>query len=350
MDESWDDVPSKFDEKYSIVTRKMMRYISEDSRISILELSKKINVSRRTTREKLDNAERELGIHYVAELNEEALNLTNPHMIRVKFTKAPNYDTIAKLLASSHVPQLAVTTKGTYDLFIYANATTSSEYIHWDKKMQIMLSKYGVSWNSSGVAHHNLGFFPLRNELLDTLNIDEHQKAMLKLLNTNARISFSDISKTIKMHFNTVAYNFNKLMKSGYIKRFTVSMDMPSNATAISVFGKYILSPEYEQESARSRTVFKSSGIEFPITNRYPFVVHLVGSSDVFITGLFDDYDTTYEHVVQRFKKMFAKQQVKVEYGKIEKVILGRLPLRSIDAKKEYNVINWTFDPLDDTK
>ena len=33
------------------------------------------------------------------------------------------------------------------------------------------LEKYGVSWHSSQVVHRQLGFFPLRNALVDRLNI-----------------------------------------------------------------------------------------------------------------------------------------------------------------------------------
>ena len=346
MDGNWYEAPSKFDQNYSIVTRKILRCLSEDSRISILELSKKINVSRRTAREKLDKAEKELGLHYITELNQPALNLTNPHMIWIKFTKTPDYNEIAKLLSSSYIPQLAVVTKGNFDMFIYANAITSGEYVHWDKHVQMLLSKYRVSWHSSDLAHINLGFFPLRNELLDRVNIDPNQKAILKMLNANSRVTFSEISKTIKMHFNTVAYNFNKLMRSGYIKRFTISIDMPPKSVGISMFSKYILSPEYEEDSAKSRPAYKTSGTEFPITNRYPLVCNLVGSSDAFITGIMDDYDTAYKHVVLKYKEIMQRQQAKVEFAKIDRVILGRLPLRSIDSGKEYNAIKWTVEPI----
>ena len=35
-------------------------------------------------------------------------------------------------------------------------------------------------------------------------------------------------------------------------------------------------------------------------------------------------------------------QKVKVSYGTINKVLVGRLPLRSMDNRKEYRVLNWT--------
>ena len=300
---------SSFDQEYSIMIRKAMRYLSEDARTSILELSKKLGVSRRTIRSKLLKAEADLGIRYTTEFSESMLGLSNPHLIRVKFRNKPNYSEILRILSSSYIPQLAVLTKGTYDMFIYANAVTSSEYVHWDKRTQIMLSKYGVLWNPSGVAHMHLGFFPIRNELIDRANIPNKDKEMLKLLNTNSRMSFSEISKRLNMHFNTVAYNFNRLVKSGYIKRFTVSADVPRNSAVMTIFSKYNMSEHYEEDSAKSRIEYKENGTEYPILNRYPIVLQLVGSSDVFIMGLFDDEDTAYDHVVSRYKKIFSNER-----------------------------------------
>ncbi|MHB1830284.1 MAG: winged helix-turn-helix transcriptional regulator [Candidatus Micrarchaeaceae archaeon] len=347
MEEGWQTLPSRFDQEYSMMLRKSMRYLSEDARMSILELSKKLGVSRRTIRDKLLKAESEMGIKYTTEFNETALGLSNPHLIRIRFSKEPNYSEILRVLSSSYIPQLAVTTKGSYDLFIYANAITSSEYVHWDKKTQIMLSKYGVLWNSSDVAHMHLGFFPIRNELLDRASIPSKDKELLKMLNTNSRVSFSEISKRLNMHFNTVAYNFNRLIRSGYIKRFTLSTDMPKNAAVMTIFSKYLMSEHYEEDSAKSRIAFRESGTEYPIINRYPIVLQLVGSSDVFIMGVMDDADTAYHHVVSEYKKIFSNEKPRIEHGRVDKVILGRLPFRSIDTKKEYNVIKWTVDKSD---
>lgn len=344
MDGNWYEEPSRFDEQYSILLRKIIRNLSEDSRMPILELSKKLGVSRKTIHDKLAKAEGELGIKYVPEFNNSLLGLNSPHLIRIKFKKTPNYGEITRILSASHIPQLAVVTKGTYDMFIYANTTSGSEYVHWDKRMQIMLSKYGAMWNSSDVAHMHLGFFPIRNELIDRTALDQQDKNILKLLNADSRISFSDISKELNMHFNTVAYNFNKLVKEGYIKRFTLSTDLPKNSSAMAIFSKYTMSESYESDSAKSRLVYKTSGTEFPIINRYPIVLQLVGSSDVFIMGVLDDQKTAFSQVVTEYKKIFSHEDPKVEYGSVERILLGRLPFRSVDTKAEYNTIKWTVE------
>lgn len=342
MDDTSYTFESEFDKRYGLLTRKLIRLISEDSRAPILELSNTLGVSRRTVRERLIRAEKDLGIKYTAEFNENALNLTNPHLILAKFTNKPDWDEVSRILSSSYVPQLAVVMKGKYDLLIYANAVTSAEYVYWDKSTQIKLSKYGVSWHPSDVAHKQLGYFPLRNELIDRLEMDPKRKEMLKLINGNARITFSEISKKIGMHFNTVAYNFNKLMASGKIKRFTIAISPPKDLTIISLFSKYILSDGFEDDAGRIRKVYTTSGTDYPLISRYLMCAQLVGSYDFFNMGIFDSYDVAFKQAILQYKDIMKRHKAHVEYGCVERVILGALPLRSIDTKGEYNIIKWT--------
>ena len=341
MEETKFDFESKYDEEYGLLTRRLVRLISENSRASILELSKKLEVSRRTVRERLYKVEKELGINYTVEFDESVLKLTNPHLILATFAKKPDWNEVSRLLASSHIPQFASSIKGKYGLLIYANATTSGEYVHWDKSMQMMLSKYGVSWHTSEVAHKQLGFFPIRNELIDRLDMSPAHKNMLKLLNDNSRITFSEISKTSGMHFNTVAYNFNKLVNSGIIKRFTISISPPSKLIRMSLFSKYVLTDKFEEDAARMRKAYVSSGTEYPIFNRYQMCAQLVGSYDFFNMGIFDSYEVAYKHAITDFRSTMKRQSATCDYGQVDNLLLGRWPIRSIDSKKEYNVIQW---------
>jgi hypothetical protein len=43
-----------------------------------------------------------------------------------------------------------------------------------------------------------------------------------------------------------------------------------------------------------------------------------------------------------------AGQKVKVVYGTISEVLVGSMPLRSIDNKKNYNVIKWIVEEEED--
>ncbi|MEM3839317.1 MAG: winged helix-turn-helix transcriptional regulator [Candidatus Micrarchaeaceae archaeon] len=336
---------SEFNDRHTLLTKKILRALSENSRVPILELSKKLGVSRRTIKERIKKVEQELGIRYTIELNESALGLNYPHIIMLKFTHKPDYKEVAQLMEKYYIPQTVFVTKGKFDMAIFANSVTSQDYVHWDKTMQILLSKYGVLWQASDVAHRQLGFFPARNALIDRLSIPSKYKEMLKLLNDNSRISFKQISQKLNMHFNTVAYNFKKLIKLGYIKRFTLVMRPQRNTSIISVFGKYTMSENFEADAARFRKDILTNDDPQPIISRLAFSSQLVGSYDYFLIGVFDSYEKACKHLVQYYRENFRRHKIKVLHGEIESLLIGDLPIRNIDVKKEYDVIKWIVEP-----
>ncbi len=334
---------SSFNDRYNLVTRKLLRLLSQDAEASVSKISKEIGLSRETTRNRLKKMENEFGINYTIEINGAALNLADPHLIAVKFDSKPDFAKITSILESSYVPQLAVSIKGDYSMIICAIATSNREYAHWDKSMQIAFSEYGADWRSSEVVHRQLGFFPLRNELLDKLQIAQKHKDILKALNTNSRTSFHALSKQIGMHPNTLVYNQNKLVEMGYINRFTITMNKPKDVSLMSFFAKYKPREGYEDTSARARQAFMSDD-ENSLISRYILCAPLIGSYDFFTIGAFDNAETAYSRDVEYHKKLFKKHGVQIVSGEIDKVLLGRLPLRSVDTKKEYSTIKWTAD------
>jgi DNA-binding Lrp family transcriptional regulator len=332
---------SAFNEHYNLVSRKIIRALSDDARLPISDLAKQLQLSRNTVRGRLTKLEKELGIRYTIEFDEDKLGISNPHIIAVKFTKKPSNDYLRDIFSRSYIPQMVVSVKGSFDLLIFANAISRDEYAHWDKSMQIFLAEYGVSWQPSEVAHRHLGFYALRNELLDRLEIPPRYKTMLKILNQDGRASFQQISKQSGMHFNTVAYAFRKLLSFGYIKRFTLVMKKPKDVTVMTHVAKYIISELFEQDAKKTRSIFKSDE-EYPVASRYMLVHQLIGSNDHFAMGVFDDAEVAYRNYVGNYTKMMKPERPRVVYGTVDEVLLGDLPIRSVDINKEYRTLVWS--------
>lgn len=334
---------SEFNEKWSPLVRKIINLLSQDSRMSLAEMSKQLGVSRRTVMEKMRKAEAEFGIKYTIELNEVALGLNNPHLIMIKFSSKPNYEEVAKILQSSHIPQLAVRTNGKYDMIVYANAENTLDYVHWDKSTQISLSKYGVLWRSSDLAFNNFGFFPERNALIERLSIPKLYKQILLALNENSRVSFAALSKKLGIHFNTAAYNFNKLLSMGYVKRFTMVMtNPPGDIAMMSLFGKFTLNSKFTDDAERMKREVILEDDKDPLVNRCLVSSQLVGSYDSFFLGAYDSLDVGNKKLVKYYRSRFKRHKVNVMNAGMANVIFGALPIRSIEVQKEYNTISWT--------
>lgn len=334
---------SAFNERYNLVSRKIIRALSEDARMPVTDIAKRLKLSRNVISDRLTKLEREFGIRYTIEFNEAALGLASPHLIAVKFSSKPDYDRIAKALERSYIPQLAAKTRGKFDMLIYATAVSGSEYAHWDRSMRIFLRDYGAEWRASEVVHRQLGFLPLRNELLDRVKLPENYKAMVKILNEDSRTKFQEISKKVGMHFNTVAYNFKKLLKTDYIKRFTLTMDKPSGVTILSSFTRYKMNKDYEKNSVTQRNVLKGDD-ENSLISRYVMTAPLIGAYDFFTLSASDNLEAAYRRDRLANAQIMKTQRPEMAYAEIDRVLLGRLPIRSIDTKKEYNVVSWTSE------
>jgi DNA-binding Lrp family transcriptional regulator len=335
------DFRSAFNEKYSINVKKIIRMLSENSRVSITEMARQLGVSRKTVENKIKKAEKEFGIKYTIELEEAALGLDNPHLILIKFIEKPDYNKIKEILTKSHIPQLAVTLNGTYDMFVYANAEDPNEYVYWDKTTQVLLSEYKASWQASDIAFKHLGFFPIRTVLIERLKIPKVYKDMLLLLNENSRMSFSEMSRRLGMKSNTLAYNFMKLKKMGYVKRFTIIITKPPELTMTSLFGKYIIVKGFEDDSMSMRKEITFMDDKIPLISRCLFSVQLVGSFDFFFVAAYDNANIGYSRLIKYYKQRYKKHGVKAMYGTIDKTLVGDFPTRNLDSKKEFNMIRW---------
>jgi DNA-binding Lrp family transcriptional regulator len=334
---------SEFNERHSTLVKRLLHTLSENSRAKINDISKSTGVSRRTITLKLNAMERELKINYTLEFNEEKLGLARPHLILARFNSKPDYGRIRRLLEGSHIPQMAASINGTYDLLIYANALSGQEYAHWDKKMQTLLSEYKVEWYASEVVHRQLGFFPLRNEIIERMPIKERYKKMLTILNSNSRIRFQELAKELGMNVNTASYNFNNLLKLDYIKSFTISIDAPKNVSLMTFFSKYVPSEGYERASAIARECFTGDD-DNPLISRYLITAPLIGSYDFFTLGAFDDFKTAYKNDVLFHRNIFRRYGIKMAYGEIKELLIGKLPIRSMDTKRGYKTIIWSTE------
>ena len=337
------EVESKFNKSYSIISRKIVELLSENSRLSVAEMAKQLGVSRPTISEKLTRLENELGLRYTLELNEAALGLNSPHIIAVTFKKKPNFTKIKAILMKSYIPQVVFSVSGDYDMVIYANALSGGEYAHWDKAMRILLGEFRAVWEPSEVIHKQLCFFPLRNEIIGRANLDKNSKLMLQSLNENARLSFQQISKKLNMHFNTVKYNFDKLAKQGLIMRPTITMNLIKNISFMSWFSNYSPTKGYEESSARARLPLFTDD-ENPLINRYLLTASLIGSHDLFSIDVFDNKAAALKYDISYHKNLFVQHGIRLAYGEIKDVLIGRLPIRSVNVRKEWKRITWTTE------
>ncbi|MCW6160441.1 MAG: winged helix-turn-helix transcriptional regulator [Candidatus Micrarchaeales archaeon] len=331
-------VECEFNRRYSIVTRRILRMLSENSRITLTEMARELHLSRRSVAKRLKRIEQEFGISYTINISKTRIGLNNPHITLVKFRRRPSTAVLCNLFRKSYIPQLVVPVKkGSYDLLIYSNSTSFRDYANWDRDMRSeLMQKYGMKWEQSQIVFTRLGHIPVRNEILQRTRIPERDKKMLMLLNTDSRISLKELAKRMNMNYKTCIYQFNELLKKKYIKRFTIAMEMRESASFMSLFAKYVPSESHSRASSYSRLLFTKDERN-PLISRYILKMSLVGTYDSFAIGVFDNFSKSYKYVVQAYKKLMGSlAPTEVEYGELGRPLLGMLPISSGDISKEY--------------
>ncbi|HUY70368.1 MAG TPA: Lrp/AsnC family transcriptional regulator [Candidatus Baltobacteraceae bacterium] len=328
---------SEFNTKYSLLTRKMVRLLSYDSRITVSELAEQLHMSRGTATSKLSAIEKRLGMSYTLEFDPVKLGLVNPHVILVRFRRTPDYLDVARVLSQSYVTQFAARTKGSYDLLVYANAYSLPEYLTWDMRMRAQLMKrYKMEWESSTVSFNRMGYFPVKDDAIDRLDIAPKYRKMLKLLNLNSRMPINQIGRILKINYKTAIYAFNTLLKLGYIKRFTVNLAVRDNISLMARFNRFVPTLDYQGVEDVVKDMFTSDD-KFPLVNRTLLATNTVGSYDSFDLGAYDNFKAGYAHGVELYNKRLEKYDItKTEYGEVKDILIGKLPIRSIDAAKEF--------------
>ena len=336
-------VECEFNRRYSLVTRKILRLLSENSRITLTEMSRELGLSRRNVTKRLRKIEKEFNIHYIINVSKTRIGLNNPHLTLVRFRKKPGMALLTALFKKSYIPQLVVPVKkgkGSYDLLIYSNSTSFRDYANWDRDMRgELMQKYGMRWEQSQIVFTRLGHIPLRNEILQRARVEEHEKKMLMLLNGDSRMQLKELAKRMGMNYKTCIYQFNELLKKKYIKRFTIAMEMSENMSFMSLFAKYVPVESHARASGYSRLLFARDEPD-SLISRYILKMSLVGAYDSFSLGVFDNFKDSYKYVVQEYKRLMGRlAPTEVEYGELDKPILGLLPISSIDIRKEYTSI-----------
>lgn len=109
--------------------------------------------------------------------------------------------------------------------------------------------------------------------------IDDIDRQIIKALNANGRISYTDLAKDIGLSRVAIQARINSLMEEGIIERFTAVINPAKIGIAVSAF----FNVEVEPKSLKS--VADTLADEPAVTSLY----HMTGPSKLHMHGLFTD-------------------------------------------------------------
>lgn len=327
-------------QEIGILSRRILRELCIDSRVTISELSRKLGVSRPMIARHIESLERELGLSYALELDYRKLGLVKMYLYYVKFTRKPNAAELRSFLEKSDRVQLALSTRGQFDLAVFAYQGDEEEFAIWDQQFILGFPKCGVYARKSDIDVINFGFVPLDSNAIEGSSLKDSQKKMLLVLNQNSRIRIRELADKLGMSEDLATYHMQKLMKSGIIKRFTAIITK-ARSSDIIYFAHYVFDDHYISgiNAERRDTYFKKED-QIPVFNRFQMVLSVSGAED---HAAWTSSDTVKGAMaeIEMHKRIFKSERPKIRYGIIERPIKGLMPVRSLDIQSNYVATEW---------
>ncbi len=218
----------------------ILRALSMNSRISLSRIGKMLNLNKTSTDYWFKKVEQKYDLQYIAEIDVEKLGFLE-YIILVKFEdKIPTVKELKDAFARQGRVQLAALTQGEYDLMMIVCIEKSREARSDIYELRETLAPtYDSKWYLVTL-YSTYSFIPLRDEFFEILKektnketgaqtdgkreLLKREYGVLRSLNSNANIDFTDIDKKYGFDKGRAQYTYYKLKESQTLKRTTITM------------------------------------------------------------------------------------------------------------------------------
>ncbi|MCL4379716.1 MAG: Lrp/AsnC family transcriptional regulator [Candidatus Marsarchaeota archaeon] len=334
----------------------IIKALSTNARASVEELSRTVNLSPSTLNYQMKRLESKYGITYTIDTYTAYNFGFYRFIITVRFKdRKPPIDSIKQILGKDPHVQLVMLTKGYFDLFIYLlfENTVSLENWIYDLRKSNVFASCRAEWNVSYflIGH---GIIPFRDEFFDLIKgkiwhrtsdtprklsgqIFNREYAVLKALNKNGLTKFRDIDKDYGLNPGSAQYTYHELVKSGVIRRVTISMSKLPIRYRVIVIMKQINIQQYA--STRNRYFSYTLQDEGLLTNKLSLMGDL-GSpyGQILILPMYSD--TNPDKIEEELRKVI--KGVKLQTTVITDIVLGSICDNKIEKESTF-----MYDKLD---
>jgi len=107
-------------------------------------------------------------------------------------------------------------------------------------------------------------------------SLDDLDKRILKLLQSNCRVSFADLSRELDVAEATIRFRVNRLVSSGVITRFAALLDPAKVGMKVSGAILLKIDPAFLEEACKQLISFSETQYLFQSTGEYDVVSVIV--------------------------------------------------------------------------
>ncbi|MEM0149824.1 MAG: winged helix-turn-helix transcriptional regulator [Candidatus Micrarchaeaceae archaeon] len=320
--------------------------LCNDSRQSSSELARKLGITRYNANKILKNLESKYHIKYTMDLDYRALGFAQMHVFYLNFDTTPKLSELEKLLKNSTRIVFFATAKGDFDAIALAISRNSMEYSQIEVGFQASLIDYKTTFRSAALTGMRFGFMPLSNVQLRNAAIEEDYKKLLLELNADSRIPAKELASKLGIDDNMINYYIKKMQQNGIIKRFTAMVTDRVFPSTIVAFINYQVSNGIGARIERERhELYFSEDDEIEDFNHLNEMWSISGAAQAFIMASFSDLPSA-EGFIKKHKEIYKPDNPSVKYAEIKDVIIGSIPFRKMNVRKEYDQTAWPTEIL----
>lgn len=316
----------KKSEKTGELTHVLLWELYKNSRLSLREFGRRLGVSYHTVSALLEELEGEYRLVYTLNLDSKKLGFSNGEIITIKFESMPNLIELKERLKNDIFVQEAYLASGDFDIVMYVVGLTQEQFQEWQFKLRMELGDYKPRFRFSTANEFNIGFFKLRNELIEqSTMLTPLEKRVLSLLNDNSRIRLRDLIKSSGSTQMKVVYVMKKLQDGGFIKGFSAMVQNPEKRIFMGFCGALQPNKEhtrlsYEFSKARLDEEFNS------VTSDYCIEANVSGRYDWFSIATFRDLESISKRGPDAALKIWEVENPKINKAILNDVIVGIWP------------------------
>jgi len=342
-------------EKRDEIKERMLKMLGVNGRISSRDLAKTLKISKTTAHKLFSELSKEYNLRFTAEIGIEELwrwefvkqartynkkgilekvieNLPElgfeEFIILFKFLDGtPANEELVAAVGKSYIPQFIGKLHGDHDLLIYGVARGYDEINRFVIDFNRHISRYKSTSELLNI-RRTYGFFPLRQKLLEHFEIQDTYKHILLGLNGDGRTEFSGIAKKFKHGLPHTLYAYDRLLKTGILKRLTYYEGVPKNVFGVIIQIKITNEARYfETREKWFLDMVLSSEKDHA---EYTFICDISNPDGVLIFMNFKNGDLV-EKFIDRLMKLLGG--VELKYTVITGIVLGNLGVRDFDMK-----------------
>jgi DNA-binding Lrp family transcriptional regulator len=350
-------MPKKMEkEKREELKLRILKALSLNSRASVNDLANYLHIPKPSAYILMNEAINEYGIVFVPEINieniwrYEFLKLTKVHskremfyrtleqmhemgfeeyIVMIKFIgRVPGNEEFMKATKSSYMLQFASKLKGEHNFMMYLVGRSFTHIDNFVTHFSTELKNYKFVSQIIRI-RKGMGFFPIRNELIEKFEIAEAYKNLLLGLNGKGRARIEDMSKGTDTNRVGLIYAFERLRNTDILSRISYYEEKPAlKKTLLINIDVLNMTKFYKGQKEWYLSLVKRYEYRH---NEIDFMCDISNPLGLFIIATFENQEEA-DKFIKNAKDML-KEGANIKYHLVEEVLLGKLGIRNMDMK-----------------